>query len=509
LSSITYAGSHLHRGNSAEPESLDPSNVHTIPAFNIVNDLFDGLILIDSEQHILPSQASCWKSYNKDLKWIFELRNSKWSDGQPVTAHDFVYAWRRIVNPKIPSPSAGYFELLNIANTKEILSGKLPVEKLGITAISDHILEITLHTRTPWFIMGLAHPSLFPVPKNKVITLGAKWTEAGSMVSNGKYTLYKWKLNEKIELNINQNHPQFSKKDIQQVTYYPLTSSISEFRRYEAGELHITSSIPTNYYHKLKLEHSEELQISKVLGTEYYACNIHNPPLNQSKIRQALSLSIDRIILTQKVLNEGQIPALSFAPPYITPMLNYQSHYPTQQQAIKQAQQLYKESGFSPQNSLKVSLLYNSSESRKKTAIAIAGMWKKHLGITVKHVNQEWKSSIETIQSGQFELARASWIADYNEASSMYYLFKSDDSNNKTKFKNEQLDRLLEKIKISPMEQNRFQLYSKIEKILYDEMPIIPLYHYSTAHLVSTKVKGYYNSPNDQVPTRFLQLIID
>ena len=502
------SGSQLVRGNAAEPESLDPQQIHSLPAINIANDLFDGLVTRDRSWDIVPAQATRWDVSNNGRVWTFHLRQSQWSNGTPVTAEDFVYAWQRAVDPKTASPYAWYLEMLGITHADAIIRGELPPSHLGVTAKSPDTLEVTLDRPLAWFLETLTHPVLFPVPREIVKQHGENWIDKNNIVSNGSYTLTDWVVNEHIVLAANKHHPAYKHLKISQVSYLPLTSPSAEYHRYQAGELDITSGLPANFYAHIKKKQAAEIQLSRLLGTEYYAFNTRKAPFMEANLRKALAYAIDRQILTEKVLGEGQIPAYTFTPPYTSSMPDYTPNYQlmSSEERLTAAREFYRQAGYSSTHPLKVSILYNTSESRKKIAIAIAQMWKQGLGVEVELINQEWKAAIESIKTGQFDLARASWIADFDEASSMLSIFASDHSSNKARFHYPEYDRLMTTALTTLDIHKREKLYEKLEGILNQEMPVIPLYHYVTARLVSPRVGNYYSSPQDQIYTRHLYL---
>ena len=502
------SGSHLVRGNAAEPESLDPQQIHSLPAINIANDLFDGLVTRDRSWDIVPAQASRWEVSQNGRVWTFYLRNSEWSNGTPVTAEDFVYAWQRAVDPKTASPYAWYLEMLGITHASAIIRGELPPSHLGVAALSPDTFEVTLDRPLAWFLETLTHPVLFPVPQKIVKQHGDNWIDKNNFVSNGSYTLTDWVVNEHIELTANKRHPSYKHLKISVVSYLPLTSPSAEYHRYQTGELDITSGLPANYYAHIRKKQASEIHLSRLLGTEYYAFNTRKGALKDVNLRNALSYAIDRQALTEKVLGEGQIPAYTFTPSYTTSMPEYTPDYQlmSQEERVAAAREFYRQAGYSSANPLKVSILYNTSESRKKIAIAIAQMWKQALGADIELINQEWKAVIESIKLGQFDLARASWIADFDETSSMLSIFVSDHSSNKARFHHPEYDRLMATALTTLDIHKREKIYEKLEGILNQEMPVIPLYHYVTARLVSPRVGNYYSSPQDQVYTRHLYL---
>ena len=500
------APGHLSRANTAEPESLDPQMVHTLPGMRIVADLFDGLVERNPEGKIVPAQAESWSTSEDGRTWTFTLRESQWSDGQPVVANDFVQAWRRATDPTAGSPYAWYVEMMSIVNAKDIIKGEKSPETLGVFAEGKNRLVVKLEHPVPWLLEMLVMPVLYPIPARTIEQYGYHWTSPDKIVTNGPYVMRDWKVNDKVTLAINENHPDKSELNVKSVSYLSLPSGMATFNRYRAGDVDMTLNIPVNYYNKLVKERPDELKVTHMLGTEYYAFNTRRAPFNNAKLRKALSLAVDREKITEKVLGEGQVPAYSFTPYYTNDMPAYTSDLASLSRArrLEEARQLYKEAGYSKSNPLKFSLVYNTSESRQKVAIAIASMWKQNLGVEVQLENMEWKSVIARIRARNFDVARASWVADFNNPVSFLAIFDGNSSSNKPGFQDAEYDQLLHRINLP--RADRQQLFIGLEDILGLEAPIIPLYHYVTPQLISPRVQGWYDNPQDMVMTRYLSL---
>ncbi|MCL6270538.1 peptide ABC transporter substrate-binding protein [Sansalvadorimonas sp. 2012CJ34-2] len=506
---IGFAGQipgHLNRANTAEPESLDPQLVHTLPGIRVVADLFDGLIERNSQGKIVPAQAESWTTSEDGRTWTFNLRKSQWSDGQPVVANDFVQAWQRAVDPATGSPYAWYLEMMSINNAKAIVNGEMPASSLGIKALSPSKLAIELEHPVPWLLEMMVMPVLYPVPAKTIEKYGKQWTAPEHIVTNGPYAMQDWVVNEKITLKANSKHPDRNQLGINSVSYLPLSSDMAAFNRYRAGDVDMTLNIPLNFYEKLVDERPDELRVTHTLGTEYYAFNTRRAPFNNAKLRKALSLAVDREKITGKVLGEGQVPAYNFTPLYTSQMPEYKSDIAklSRDERLKEARRLYREAGYSKKNPLRFSLVYNTSESRQKVAIAIASMWKVNLGVEVELENMEWKSVIARIRARDFDVARASWVADFNSPISFLAIFAGNSSSNKPGFQNTQYDNILGRMNTPNID--RQPLFSGLEDILGAETPIIPLYHYVTPQLVSPRVEGWYDNPRDMVMTRYLSL---
>ena len=500
------ADSHLNRANSSEPESLDPQLVHTLPGMRIVNDLFDGLVHRNPAGKIVAGQAESWSTSSDGKIWTFHLRQSLWSNGEPVTAHDFVRAWQRAVDPKTGSAYAWYLGMMQVHNAKAITLGKAAPESLGVNAIDEHTLQVVLSEPVPWLLEMLVMPVLYPNPPALVARHGQQWTAPGTLVSNGPYKLNNWVVNEKIQLTANQHHPDAHQLAIDSVAYLSIPSANMAYNRYRAGELDITLDIPVEQFTKLSKERPNELRKTHMLGVEYLAFNTRQAPFNDARLRRALYLAVDRELITDKVLGEGQMPAYSFTPPYMSnmPKLPAADGELSKEQRLQEARRLYEEAGFSKAKPLRLTLLYNTSEARKKIAIATASMWKQNLGVEVVLENMEWKSVLEKVRARDFQVARASWVADFNDPASMLSIFASDSSSNKAGYQSKSYDALL--AQLNKPNIDRQKTFIELEALLAKSAPVIPLYYYVSPSLVSPKISGWYDNPRDLVMTRYLSI---
>ncbi len=497
---------HLNRANSSESESLDPQLVHTLPAMRIVGDIFDGLVHRDPKGEIVPGQAESWYVSEDGRTWTFKLRESRWSNGQPVTADDFVRAWRRAVDPETGSPYAWYLDMMAVKNAKAITLNKAEPSALGAHALDARTLQVQLEQPVPWLLQMLVMPVLYPNPPGIIEQHGQNWTAPGTLVSNGPYQLQKWIVNEKVDLVTNSQHPDREKLAINSVSYLTIPSANAAFNRYRAGELDMTLDIPSGRFAKLQKDRPDELHTTHMLGIEYFAFNTQKAPFNDPRIRRALSLAMDRELITEKVLGEGQMPAYSFTPPYMNgmPALPKSAGQLTPTQRLTEARRLYKEAGYSKENPLRFTLLYNTSEARKKIAIAAASLWKTSLGAEITLENMEWKSVLAKFRAMDFQVARASWVADFNDPVSMLSIFGSDSGSNKPGFRDAAYDALISQLNKPGIDRD--DLFIKLENILAKSAPVVPLYYYVSPSLVSQNVEGWYDNPRDLILTRYLSV---
>ncbi len=501
----------LVRNNGSEVQSLDPHKIEGVPESNVSRDLFEGLLISDVEGHPSAGVAEKWE--NKDFKvWTFHLRkDAKWSDGTPVTAQDFVYSWQRLADPKTASPYASYLQYGHIANIDEIIEGKKPVTDLGVKAIDDNTFEVTLSEPVPYFYKLLVHPSVSPVPKAVVEKFGDKWTQPANIVTNGAYKLKDWVVNERIVLERNTNYWDNAKTVINQVTYLPISSEVTDVNRYRSGEIDMTyNNMPIELFQKLKKEIPTEVHVDPYLCTYYYEINNQKAPFNDVRVRTALKLALDRDIIVNKVKNQGDLPAYSYTPPYTdgAKLVEPEWFKLSQDKRNEEAKKLLAEAGYTADKPLTFNLLYNTSDLHKKLAIAVASIWKKNLGVDVKLENQEWKTFLDSRHQGTFDVARAGWCADYNEPTSFLNTMLSDSSNNTAHYKSAEFDKLVGDTLKATSEEQRTELYTKAEQQLDKDSAIVPVYYYVNARLVKPWVGGYTGKdPMDNIYVKNLYII--
>src|SRR5471032_2763880 len=461
-----------------EPASLDPVKVIGLPEAQVARDLFEGLVNQDAQGKSIPGVAESWQNQNNQV-YLFTLRkDAKWSNGDPVTAQDFVYSWQRLVDPKGLSSGAWFAGLAGIENADAIIAGKLPVDKLGVTALSDTQLKVQLARPVPYFVSLLANFSLFPVHQATVEKFGEDWTKPGNLVGNGAYVLKERVVNEKLVLEPNPYYWDHAHTVLTKVTFVPINKESNATKRYLADDIDITESFPKDQYQKLLKDIPGQVYTPFQLGTYYYAFNTQRAPTNDVRVRQALSYSIDRKIIAEKVLGTGEIPAYHFTPDVtngFTPTKSMLQQY-SQDELNAQAKSLLAAAGYGPDKPLKLTLLYNTSESHQKIAIAVASMWKKTLGVDVKLVNQEWKTYIDSRNTGNFDVIRASWVGDYNEASTFLSLLTAAHSGNIAKFNDPQYDQLLQRASRETNDARRNTDYNQAEQIIAEQAPIAPIY---------------------------------
>ncbi|MDO5640179.1 MAG: ABC transporter substrate-binding protein [Neisseria sp.] len=483
------------RNNVTEPQSLDPHQITGIPEINIVRDLLEGLVETDEKGDLAPAVAESWQSDDNQV-WTFKLRDdAKWSNGDPVMAEDFVYSWRRLVDPKTASQYASYLQSAKIENIDDILEGKKSSETLGVRAIDPHTLEVNLTAPVPYFPKMLYHAAVKPVHRATVEQFGVKWTQPENFVGNGPYKISKWVVNERIELVKNPQYRDAGKVEIERVVFLPIGSQTDDVARYEAGEVDITDALPPEMFGKLKAEHPKALMFSPYLCTYYFEVNNQKAPFNDARVRKALSLALDRDIIAAKVLGRGEEPAYNLTRVGTADFIPYVPAWTKMDYSarVDEAKKLLNEAGYSAGKPLSFTFLYNTSEQHKKIAVAAASMWKQALGfVNVKLENQEWKTYLDNRKSGNYQLARASWCGDYNEPSTFLNTLRTGNSSNRALYKNPDYDAILDKtLNADVSAAGRSELYRQAEAKIDEDTAVIPVYGYVNARLVKEHIGGY------------------
>ncbi|MGJ8662008.1 MAG: peptide ABC transporter substrate-binding protein [Marinicella sp.] len=468
----------INRGNGAEPDSLDIHQAQGLNSQNILMDMYEGLMSFDV--HGIPQYGvAANHEVNSDFTvWTFNLKpNAKWSDGLSVTANDFIQAWKLAINPNTAAPYKQLFDNM-------MTGSDLNVE-------SDHPLHlrITLNQADAGLLHKLVLPIFYPLPD----------ANANLSVSNGAYFLQKWDIQERIELVKNPYFHAAQEVKTSHINYWVTENQNSELLRFRAGDLDITETIPDSQILWLRENLAKELRIAPYFGTFFLGLNLQDNNLGKQKLRQALSLSIDRRILVDKVLKTGQVPANQIVPPAgIVSDVTTDPGFD-----LQKAQQLLQQSGFN-RNTDKIEILYNNSDNQKKVALAIAAMWRQHLGVKSKLKNQEWKMFVNTRKGNNKQAFRSGWIADYHDPLNFLDLFHSQSHFNFYAFEQQAYDVIIDQLRRSYDPIKKAKLVTQAEQLLAEQLPVIPLYHYVSRHLVNTAVSGFIDNEMDRHLSRYL-----
>lgn len=501
--------------NSSEPQSFDPHKTEGVPEAQIAYQLFEGLATVDEFGNEQPGVAESWESTPDFKTWTFKLRkDAKWSNGDPVTAHDFVFAWQRLADPSTASPYSSFLNYMQVENAQDIIDGKKKSSELGVKAVDDHTFQVSLSSPIPYLVGMTTHQTVLPVPKKVVEKFGDAWVKKENIVGNGAYVLDEHVINEKIVFKRNKLYWNDKETVIDKGTFLAIPNATTDVARYRAGEVDMTAhALPPEQFAKLKQELPNEVIVPRGLVTYMYELNHTKAPFNDVRVRQALNLALDRNVITDKVLAQGQTPTYVFTPPYIAegdkikqPAYAEQSMKERNAQAVK----LLEEAGFSKSNPLKFTILYNTNENHKRIAVAASSLWKQNTNglIDVKLENQEWKTYLDTRRQGKYDVARAGWAADYNQASTFANYFLSNSSNNTANYKSAEYDAAIQEALNAADAAGRATAYAKAEEILAKDAALVAVYNYVNPRLVKPYVKGFSGQdPQDNALLRNLYII--
>ena len=483
-------------GNGSEPKSIDPHLVTGVTENAIIQSMIEGLIAYhpDDDTVPYPGVAESWESNDDFTVWTFKLRdNAKWTNGDPVVASDFVYSWQRILSPAL---GAEYAEMLYVVeNAVAFHQGEITdFSQVGVKAIDDLTLEVTLKGSTPYFLSMLKHYSFYPVNPRVVEEFGGMtnrqsgWSTVENFVGNGPFKIKEWNTNNFLEVERNPDYWDAANVGLNGIRYFPIENLNTEFTAFQGGRLHVSYEVPADRIPRLREEGSDALQIDPYLGSYFYRLNVTREPFNDPRVREALSLSIDRNLIVERVSQGGQTPATGFVPGGIT-------GYPTSDAVTydpERAKQLLAEAGYPDGEGFPaVEILINTSENHRKIAEAIQAMWREKLGVDIGIFNQEWKVYLDSQSSLNYDVSRSGWIADYVHPMTFLEIFTSGNGNNDTGWENAEYDSLIRRAQTARTEEQRTALMQQAEAILLDELPVVPIYWYTRPRMIDPRVQGW------------------
>ncbi|MEZ5415538.1 MAG: peptide ABC transporter substrate-binding protein [Opitutaceae bacterium] len=493
-------------GNLSEPNDLDPAYPDSQQTFNIVLALMEGLCQYDPQTSLpVPAVAERWEASDDNLTWTFHLRpEARWSNGEPVTANDFAYSYRRNLSPGL---GAEYSTMLfALQNGREFYEGTVTdFAQVGVKAVDDHTLVLTLSHPIPYLPKMLCHSIWYPVHQatiekfGRIDQRGTHWTRPGNYVGNGPFVLAEWKPNQVITVTKSPTYWNRDQVRLNGINFYPIEANSTEEAMFRTGQLHVTAQMPID---KIAVYRDDPrlavfLHQAPMLATYYFRFNTRRKPLDDVRVRRALAYSINRQEMVDKVTLGGQPPANRLTPPGIAGFdpaggFTYDPEL---------ARQLLAEAGYPGGAGFpNLEYLYNTNESHRKIAEAIQQMWRSELGINITLVNQEAKVWSDTMRSGNYDIARMAWVGDYVDPSTFLDIMTTGNGNNETGWGNPEYDRLIAEATTTADEAKRYALYARCEQILAEEAPIAPLYFYNRNNLVLPSVKGWYDNPVDMHP---------
>ena len=500
----------LRVGNGAEPEELDPQVVTGVTEHKLDLALFEGLLTEDPHDlHPVPGVAETWATSADGLTYTFHLRaDAKWSNGDPVTAQDFVESYRRMLSPKFAAEYA-YLLYNFVVGAKDYYDGKLTdFSKVGFAAPDARTLVVTLRNATPFLLNIIAcHQAWAAVPVKVIARFGpldAKntgWTKPGNFVGNGPFVLKEWLPNQRITVVRNPTYWDAANVKLAGLEFDPISEENTEEEMFRTGQLDVTETMPPAKIDGYRRDHPDTFHLDPYLGVYYYRCNVTRPPLNDKRVRRALALAIDREAIIKTIVRGGQQPAYGVSPPHdagYTPQARLSGD-------LAEAKRLLAEAGYPDGKGCPpIELLYNTSETHRTIAEAIQQEWREKLGVEVRLTNQEWKVYLDSQHTHNYQMMRAGWIADYVDPHVFLEIWSSDNGNNDTLWANPDYDRLLQQALAAKTQAERYECYQKMDAILVDECPIIPIYFYSHVYAMSPKVKGWYPTLLDDHPYKYV-----
>lgn len=495
-----------NRGSAAEPELLDPHKTSTVYEAHMLRDLFQGLVMQDAKAELIPGAAESWTVSDDGTVYTFKMRkDAVWSDGSPVTAEDFVYAFQRLEDP---ATGAEYASMLYpVKNAEEVNTGKAKPDEMGVKAIDAGTLEITLKSPTPYFLEMLTHQATYPVSKASIEKLGADWVKPGNLVSNGSYTLAEWVPNDHIKLVKNPKFWDAGSVKVDVVNYIPTEDRSSAMKRFEAGELDSYDDLPTEQLADLKAKFGDQIRVGPYLGTYYYAIKTDKAPWNNPELRDAISMAIDRDFIAEKVWQNSMLPGYSMVPPGIDGYTPAMAAFAEESQIDREdkAKEILAKLGYGPDKPLKMEIRYNTSENHKNTAVAIQEQLKP-LGIEVSLLNTDTKTHYSFLQQkGDYDVARAGWIADYKDPETFLGISRKASGNNYSSYENPKFEEVMDKAAAAGGKpEERMKDLASAERILMDDVGLIPILYYSYHNIVSPKLHGFEDNVMDVHPSRFV-----
>jgi oligopeptide transport system substrate-binding protein len=516
----------------AEPATIDPALSQGIPEANVILQVFDGLTRINNKNVPDPAIAKSW-TISKDLKtYTFTLRDANWTNGTPVTAYDFEYAWIRALSPELAgvyayqlyyvrggeafntSIKVGSKYYVQAVDAKgnpltKTVGGKVvpvpnmakeidPSKDVGVKALDAKTLQVELESPTVYFLNLTAFPTLMPVCK-AVVSTNDKWaSDVTNFVTDGPFTLTQWSHNDKMTFVKNPTYWDKDTVKLTNITYLMVTDESTALSMFQSGQMDVGSTVPIAELPKLVA--SGDAQILPYLGTYYYQINVTKKPFSDVRVRQALALAIDRKAITTSVTKGGQIPALAFVPGGIADAAagsDFRTVGGTfyKDDDVAAAQKLLADAGYPGGKGFPAfTLLFNTSNAHQSIAEAIQQMWNKNLGIKCTLKVEEWGVYLDDRNNLNYQVARAGWIGDYMDPNTFLDMWVTGGGNNGTGYSNKTYDALIAKAKETVDPVARMATLHDAEKILMADMPIIPIYFYTNPVLITKHVKNFYQS---------------
>ncbi|MEI9889131.1 MAG: peptide ABC transporter substrate-binding protein [Rhizomicrobium sp.] len=507
-SQTVHAPDYLVRGNGSEIKSLDPHYIDGQWEANVVGDALIGLTTDAADGSPMPGAATHWETSPDGKTWTFHLRDHVWSDGQPVTAEDFAFAWRRILEPARGAPYAYYLWL--IKNAQAISDGKLPTSALGVRAKDDKTLVVELEHPAPYMLQYLLHQAVFPVPRHVVLAKGNAWAKPGNYVANGPYVPKEWVPNDHVTLVKNPRFYDAANVRLQTIIYKPTSDTLAALTAIRAGELDTQNLVPGNEIGWMRKHIPHTLQLHTYLAVNYLSVNFQRKPFQDLRLRQAIAMAYNREIITSKILKLGEPAAYHFVPPGIAnypggAALRFQAL--SYDQRVARARALMAAMGYGPDNHFHTTYDTSTTPDAKRSAAALQAMLRR-IYIDMEIVNSDTQIFYKKLQSGQFDMASGAWVGDFDDPGTFLDLLRSGAGenwgNNYGRYSNPAYDTLLDKANQTLDIKTRGELLRQAEQILLDDIAVSPSRFLVTQDIVEPYVKGWIPNVRDFNRSRWL-----
>jgi ABC-type oligopeptide transport system substrate-binding subunit len=489
------AARELRRGNGSEPDSIDPQLARMEAAMTILRDCYEGLVSMAPDGTPVVGAAESWTVSEDGRRYTFRIREAaRWSNGERLVAEDFAAAWRRLVDPATASQYALMLE--PVANAADIVAGRKPVTSLGVVAPDDATLVVDLAEPSPYFIAMLSHPSTFPVHRPTLAANPEDFARPGVAVTNGAFTPAEWAIGSHMRATRNTRYWNDPATGLDAVRYVHVADPTTELTRFRAGDLDVTYTVPPGEVARLEQALPGQLRIAPTVGVYYYGLALDLPPFRHAReLRQALAMAVDREVLVDQVLGDGERPAYGWVPPGIAGHVPQQFPWATLDTAkrIAQAKRLYAAAGYSAANPLEVELRTSKSPLHDRIALAVTAMWKEHLGAEVSLRSEDFRVLKAAIDAREAPLFRGSWIGDYNDAYSFLQVLKGGFGINLPRYASDPYDVALA-MAATAGKDGRAPWLAAAERQLLEDVPLVPLYFYVSKHLVAPRVEGWYDN---------------
>lgn len=495
----------VRRGNGEDPETLDPARAEGVHSFSVLTDLYEGLLATDADGSVIAGVAESWDVSDDGLRYTFRLRDdAKWSNGQVVTARDFVSGIRRTLQPGTASTYS--FLLYPIRNAEAIAEGRLPVNELGVSARDETSLIIELDAPAPYLLSILTMPIAFPLFDDGRDP-GGRFTDPDRFIGNGPFLLADWQPGSRIRLRKNPSFREASSVAIDEVHYLPISEPMTELNMYRAGELDITFAVPGTHVGALQRTHAADLKIAPFLALYYLAFDLSEAPLDDASLRNALSMAIDREALV-RVTGRGEQPAYGLVPDGINDYVPARSRWMSlsREARLARARAMYARAGYSAAAPLRITLLYDAADIHETIAVAVSEMWRNELGIDVQLEKREWKHLLAARKNrAEWQVMPFAWSGDYDHPATFTDLVRSGSPQNLSGYANPHYDALLEEAQATIDRAEQLRLYAAAEAVALEDDPIAPLYFFVSKHLVSPSITGFESNALDRHPSRYLK----